>query len=548
MPRLTQPRLTQPRLTQPRITRLFALVPFVCGLVLLPRSAQAQTLLFQETFTGSTLTNPGLYRIVGSNNTNTVDGVIKGPSVCLTGNNNPSDPFLPGCAAGLDGLPPSGVDALSSGALRLTSNRVGFIDQGPPPRNFNTQGERGSIILNQAFPTSNGLRIEFDFFIYNGRSNGAPPGADGLSFFLLDGNVTNPTPGAFGGSLGYAQETLAGGSSSDTPGVAGGYIGIGFDEFGNFSNGTQGRVGGIGQSPDSVVLRGAGNGLGGYAYLEGRNLGPSIDDAATVNTNTPRSAVTPRRVRITLTPDSILTVEIDFTGTGTAYQTVVNQLDLKAVPGQPPVPASLKVGFAASTGFSTAIHELRNLAISDLTTPPPPPPPPPPPDGQVVQRLRLVKRITAVIRNGVRTEFNQFVNDPSTEDDTALGWNQLSTGAPIGLLNVNPIDALRSGDDIEYTIYYLADGNQPIFNVNLCDQIPEGTTYIPGSSLLSQNNSAPTAAGSFLSPLQPLPSGNACTNPSNPNGSLVYGLNTISSNPGANFGFTRFRSRIRSQV
>ncbi|MGI0493710.1 hypothetical protein ACN4EG_18165, partial [Alkalinema pantanalense CENA528] len=171
-------------------------------------------------------------------------------------------------------------------------------------------------------------------------------------------------------------------------------------------------------------------------------------------------------------------------------------------------------------------------------------PPPPPPDGQVVQRLRLVKRVTAVIRNGVRTPFNQFVNDPSTEDDTALGWNQLSTGAPIGLLNVNTSDALRSGDDIEYTIYYLADGNQPIFNVNLCDQIPDGTIYIPGSSVLSQNNSPPATAGSFLSPLQPLPSGNACTNQSNPNGSLVYGLNTISSNPGANFGFTRFRSRV----
>lgn len=511
---------------------LWGLVPL--GLGLMPSRAIGQSVLFQETFTRDALDNtaPGLYIVTSSGQVGTTD-LTQSRSVCLTASTNvSSSPLVPGCALGLEGIPPGG-DPAGSGALRLTSNRVAFIDTG---RTYATQGERGSFIINQPFPTQNGLVIEFDFFIYDGRGNGTPAGADGLSFFLIDGATANPTPGAFGGSLGYAQE----GASVNT-GARGAIAGIGFDEYGNFSNPIEGRIGGPGLRPDSVVVR-AGQ-AASYVYVMGVPVAGGVDDATTINTNTLRSAVPSRRARITLTPDNRLTVELDPTGTGNSFQTLFSNIDLRSIPGQNDiVPPTLKFGFAASTGFSTAIHEIRNLVVRSITTPAPNPSPnPTPPD---TQRLRIVKRITAIVRGGVRTEFTRFVNDPNTEDDTAIGWSQLSTRAPIGELSLSPTTGLRSGDDIEYTIYYLADGTQPIFNVNLCDQIPQNTTFVPNSNQLSQNNGALTAGGSFFSPLQPLPSNNTCRDPNNPNGSLLFNLGTLSSTPGSNFGLTRFLTRV----
>ncbi|HEX4267271.1 MAG TPA: PilC/PilY family type IV pilus protein [Steroidobacteraceae bacterium] len=100
-------------------------------------------------------------------------------------------------------------------------------------------------------------------------------GADGMSFFLMDGSqpvsfnsgaVGNY--GSWGGSLGYTC------SNSNTPynGLVGGYIGLGIDEYGNFLNGTQNTLGvtnpqamgdntasGGGQWANRIGLRGAGN-------------------------------------------------------------------------------------------------------------------------------------------------------------------------------------------------------------------------------------------------------------------------------------------------
>ena len=44
---------------------------------------------------------------------------------------------------------------------------------------------------------------------------------------------------------------------------------------------------------------------------------------------------------------------------------------------------------------------------------------------------------------------------------------------------------------MEYTIYYLATGNNPVTNVQLCDRVPDGSTYI-GDSMVLFTNSATT--------------------------------------------------------
>jgi len=106
------------------------------------------------------------------------------------------------------------------------------------------------------------------------RTNGS--GADGITFFPRDASKTFGV-GAYGGSIGYAQKTTAGGGGADINGMNGGYIGVGIDEFGNFSNATEGRIGGIGFTPNSISVRGPGQGLTGYDYLGGTNgLGTQI--------------------------------------------------------------------------------------------------------------------------------------------------------------------------------------------------------------------------------------------------------------------------------
>jgi type IV pilus assembly protein PilY1 len=104
-------------------------------------------------------------------------------------------------------------------------------------------------------------------------------GADGMSFFLVDGGVTIGTAvepdgtsdniGSYGGSLGYSCND---GSNADYHGMYGAYIGLGIDEYGNFLNGMQNTLGvanayvsgdntatGGGQWANRIGMRGAGN-------------------------------------------------------------------------------------------------------------------------------------------------------------------------------------------------------------------------------------------------------------------------------------------------
>src|SRR6185437_3724362 len=98
-------------------------------------------------------------------------------------------------------------------------------------------------------------------------------GADGMSFFLMDGSVdmTNSAIdhiGSWGGSLGYSCSNI----NSDWHGMVGAYLGLGIDEYGNFLNGTTNTLGftnpqalgdntasGGGQWANRIGLRGQGN-------------------------------------------------------------------------------------------------------------------------------------------------------------------------------------------------------------------------------------------------------------------------------------------------
>jgi len=203
--------------------------------------------------------------------------------------------------------------------------------------------------LQREIPGADNLVIlEFDYFAYGGS------GADGLAIVLSDSAIT-PQPGSFGGSLGYAQR------DNGDPGFAGGWLGIGLDEFGNFSNPTEGRQGGPGSRADAVAIRGAYQ--GNYRYLRGTNtLSPGIDQAGT--------NPTAQRYRITvdsrLAGQAIVSVERDTSGSGNNFQTLIAPFNALAEPGQPAVPENFLLSLTGSTGGSTNIHELGNIELCAL--------------------------------------------------------------------------------------------------------------------------------------------------------------------------------------
>ena len=131
----------------------------------------------------------------------------------------------------------SGInDSVGNGWLRLTKDSI---------------WQTGYAILNQSFPSKLGILIDLEMMIW--RTNTSASGADGISVFLFDANTPKFNIGAFGGSLGYAQFESG---TVKKPGVSNGFLGLGIDEFGNYSNPTEGRKGGIvGRKANTIGLR-----------------------------------------------------------------------------------------------------------------------------------------------------------------------------------------------------------------------------------------------------------------------------------------------------
>lgn len=175
-----------------------------------------------------------------------------------------ADPALVGGALGYLGssTPPANLSAQvpdppGNGALRFTN--------GHPYGN----NERGAIISASTFDTGQGIEVTFKTISYHGDSGGTgDDGADGMSFFLVNGTAT-PGLGSFGGSLGYTCSN----TNDNYDGMNGAYVAVGMDEYGNFLNGTNlvaGYTGankasgdntayGYGYKPDRIGMRGAGS-------------------------------------------------------------------------------------------------------------------------------------------------------------------------------------------------------------------------------------------------------------------------------------------------
>ncbi|NEQ23896.1 MAG: DUF11 domain-containing protein [Microcoleus sp. SIO2G3] len=286
---------------------------------------------------------------------------------CLTAGNE----FTPPGSIRACNLTNSDVPAL--GVLRITTNNT---------------GQSAFLFYDYALPSSQGIVITFDYFSYGGQPAGNPPSeGDGLAFFLFNAEETDPLPGAFGGSLGYAQRTDV---ANGNDGVTQGYVGVGLNEYGNFANDGEGRgTGCTTQSPfgttvnnrvlDSVTVRGSGNGIQGYCFLgnsgnlfnqfgKGIDFSEGIDEPIADDGNRDPAQ---RSLRIILSADNRISVDIDFTGTGNNYQQVIAPTSL-ATPDQAPLPALLQLGITSSTGAASNFHEIRNFRAVTLVDAPTP--------------------------------------------------------------------------------------------------------------------------------------------------------------------------------
>ncbi|BAZ15239.1 hypothetical protein NIES4071_71110 [Calothrix sp. NIES-4071] len=151
--------------------------------------------------------------------------------------------------------------------------------------------------------------------------------------------------------------------------------------------------------------------------------------------------------------------------------------------------------------------------------------------------ISLIKRITSATRNGQLisgTNFNTFVADPNNNNDDALP-------SPERFRGVSTLEApIQSRDEIEYTIYFLAEGDGTVNNVRFCDLVPNGTTFASNSINIDGAGSG-ADGGRYLSPLAPLEAFTNICPGSNNNGAVVANLGNIAS---GNFGSVRFRVTV----
>ena len=278
------------------------------------------------------------------------------------------------------------TDADGSGALRLTTNGGSQV---------------GSVFDTASLPTSQGLDVSFNAYQFLKTSG---RGADGISFALTAANPFDPVPptttGPTGGSLGYS-------TTGGNDGLPDGYLGIGFDVYGNYLNpafggsacSTGNFVSGH-QYPQSVTVRGPGNGTTGYCVdatsanassPSGTNNLPggtgALDHPSGSTHDT--SSVVP--VEIALNPSATATVTpsglgvpansyvVAYTPVGGTAQTLMQTLPslVGNSIGIPPswynpttgVPYQLTFGWTASTGGSNEYHEVNSLTSSTVNGP-----------------------------------------------------------------------------------------------------------------------------------------------------------------------------------
>lgn len=222
-----------------------------------------------------------------------------------------------------------------------------------------------AVTYQRIFPAAGNLvTVEFDYYAW---ANLIGDGADGVSIIFSDAEII-PRTGGFGGSLGYAPTTS---SNPIKPGFAGGWLGVGLDEWGNYSNPTEGRVGGPGFRRQAVAIRGSE--AASYRYLVGTaaNLNPKLDVRRTCqwwggNCSFPGPGPGHRYfITIDSRNNNAVYVRVDRLVNGN-MQTVIDWFNVLSNPNQGATPEEFLLSLAGSTGASVNNHEIENFKVCAL--------------------------------------------------------------------------------------------------------------------------------------------------------------------------------------
>lgn len=220
-----------------------------------------------------------------------------------------------------------------------------------------------AVTYQRIFPAAGNLvTVEFDYYAW---ANLTGDGADGVSVIFSDAEII-PRTGGFGGSLGYAPTTS---SNPIKPGFAGGWLGVGLDEWGNYSNPTEGRVGGPGFRRQAVAIRGSE--AASYRYLVGTtaNLNPKLDVRRTCQwwgCSFPGPGPGHRYfITIDSRNNNAVYVRVDRLVNGN-MQTVIDWFNVLSNPNQGATPEEFLLSLAGSTGASVNNHEIENFKVCAL--------------------------------------------------------------------------------------------------------------------------------------------------------------------------------------
>lgn len=220
-----------------------------------------------------------------------------------------------------------------------------------------------AVTYQRVFPAAGNLvEVEFDYYAWADLTG---DGADGVAIIFSDATVT-PRTGGFGGSLGYAPRTDA---SPSVPGFAGGWLGFGLDEWGNFSNPTEGRIGGPGLRRQSVAVRGSE--MANYRYLRGTsaNLSPRLDVRRVCGFFSCSFAGPGPSHRYFIVIDSridgVVWARVDRQVNNTR-STLINWFNVLENSSQGAIPDDFLLSLAGSTGASVNHHEIDNFRVCAL--------------------------------------------------------------------------------------------------------------------------------------------------------------------------------------
>jgi uncharacterized repeat protein (TIGR01451 family) len=186
-------------------------------------------------------------------------------------------------------------------------------------------------------------------------------------------------------------------------------------------------------------------------------------------------------------------------------------------------------------------------------------------------KLQLVKRLTAIQSNTLSDYVDVASGVSATHDNapywpnpTAVATKSDGTGTTPnfsallrGIVDSSGIPSAqmpKPNDEVEYTIYFLSDGNKNASSVSLCDFVPADTTYVPNSIKLVIGTNAPIAitdslldsdGGHYTSGFP-----GACTGgTNNGRGAIVVNAGNLPyatgvGTPNASYGYIQFRAKV----